>query len=310
MNSTFPTPVQPSLNYFLTHKEGLEHNLRHLILTLAKSCKYISYALQTSDTGLAGSTNQFGEDQVKMDVISDRLLREALCENDLACCYISEEQPEQVDVGEGDYTVVFDPLDGSSLVDANFAIGTIIGIYKGDGVIGKTPREQVAAMYVLYGPRTLLVYTAGNGTHEFILDDVGEFNLLREHIKVDPDAKNYSPGNLRAVTDNTNYKALMNYWLDNTYTMRYSGCMVADIHHIFTKGQGIFTNIGGNKYPNGKLRLLFEVGPFAMLMEQAGGVCSNGTINTLDETIVEIDQRTQAIIGSKNEVNNAIEMLN
>jgi len=76
-------------------------------------------------------------------------------------------------------------------------------------------------------------------------------------------ATHYSPGNLRAVTDNSSYRMLMNHWLDNAYTMRYSGCMVADIHHVFTKGQGIFTNIGGNKYPNGKLRLVFEVGPFA-----------------------------------------------
>jgi len=182
MNSSCSIPSQPSLNYFLTHTEQIDHKLRHLMLALARSCKYISYSLQTSDTGLAGSTNQFGEDQVKMDVLSDELLRKALCENDLACCYISEEQPEPVDVGEGDYTVVFDPLDGSSLVDANFAIGTIIGIYKGNGVIGKTPREQVAAMYVLYGPRTLLVCTTGSGTHEFILDDVGEFNLLRNSL--------------------------------------------------------------------------------------------------------------------------------
>jgi fructose-1,6-bisphosphatase I len=85
--------------------------------------------------------------------------------------------------------------------------------------------------------------------------------------------------------------------------------MVADIHHIFAKGQGIFTNIGGNKYPNGKLRLVFEVGPFAMLMEQAGGKCSNGSVDTLDEVITEIDQRTQTIIGSSNEVERVVDII-
>jgi len=297
-----PIPERTSLNYHLFHKAKVQHELRHLIVDLSRAAKYISYAIQTTDTGLAGQKNQFGEEQVKLDVLSDDILRQHLCESNLVCCYISEEQNDVIELEpDAPYSVVFDPLDGSSLVETNFAIGTIIGIYEGD-VIGKTPREQVAALYVLYGPRTVLVYSTGDGVHEFLLNDVGEYVLLREYIGVGDDAKNYSPGNLRAINDNAAYKQAMMQWLDDEKTLRYSGCMVADIHHILSKGQGIFTNVGGSKYPEGKLRLVFECGPFAYLMEQAGGVSSDGKNSILDKKINDIDERTPLIIGSKNEV--------
>ncbi len=301
-------PARPSLSWHLRNHSKADDNLRHLIVDVSRACKYISYAIQTSDTGLSGSENAFGEKQLALDVLADEIVREYICESGTVASYISEEQPDVVELDkDGTYTIVFDPLDGSSLVDANFSIGSIFGVYKGNDVIGKTPREQVAAFYVLYGPRTVLTYSlgGGKGVHSFILNDVGEYMLLEEHIGVGDDAKNYSPGNLRALTTNEKYKQAMKLWMDEEKTLRYSGCMVADIHHIFAKGQGVFCNVGGgpdSKYPNGKLRHAFECGPFAFLMEEAGGTSTDGSIKTLDIPIEGVDQRTQIIIGSTREV--------
>lgn len=312
--STCTVPEVISLNYHLLQKSKCAHELRHVIIDISRASKYISYAIQTTDAGLHATksltSNSSGEDQLKLDVLSDDLLKQALCESGLVRSFASEEQEMIVELtDDAPYSVVFDPLDGSSLVDANFSIGTIVGIYKGD-FIGKTPREQVAALYVLYGPRTILVYSTGDGVHEFLLNDVGEFVLLREFMGVADDTKNYSPGNLRAIADNDGYKTVMQHWLDEQKTLRYSGCMVADIHHIFAKGQGIFTNVGGSKYPEGKLRLAFECGPFAYLMEQAGGSATNGTSPILDVKITDIHQRTPLIIGSTNEVKHVEAVLN
>ncbi len=310
-----PVPKKPSLNWHLRNFTNADDDLRHLIMDLSRACKYISYAIQTTEAGLAGTTNEFGEKQLKLDVLSDQLIRDSLCENGKVCNYISEEQSDVIELdSDGVYTVVFDPLDGSSLVDANFSIGTIFGIYKSNDIIGTTPRQQVAALYVLYGPRTILVYSLGNGkgVHEFILNDVGEFMLLRDHLGVCDTAKNFSPGNLRAIATNDGYKNAMMRWLDEEKTLRYSGCMVADIHHIFSKGQGIFSNIGGgpqSKYPDGKLRHVFECGPFAFLMNEAGGSASDGSLNILDKKITSIDQRTPLIIGSTDEVERTVSIL-
>jgi len=304
------TPERISLNYHLFQSAKADDDLRHLIVDISRAAKYISYAIQTSEAGLSGGTNTSGEEQLKLDVLSDDIVRQHLCESNLVACYASEEQEEVIELSKtAPYTVVFDPLDGSSLVEANFAIGSIFGIYKGKGCIGKKPREQVAALYIVYGPRTLLVYSCGKGVHAFILNDVGEFILFREHLGIADDAKNYSPGNLRAITDNEKYDSVLHDWLKRALTLRYSGCMVADVHHILSKGQGVFSNVGGNKYPKGKLRLVFECGPFSYIIEQAGGASSDGTRSILDKKIEDIHQRTPLVIGSKNEVASVVKSL-
>ncbi len=300
-----------SLNAHLYHVSKVHDDLRHLILDVARAAKYIQFAIRTTEAGLAGSKNHFGEEQIKLDVLSDEIISAHLRESKLVCSYISEEEKNVVELDkDAPYSVVFDPLDGSSLVDVNFAVGSIFGIYQGSNVIGRCSRELKAALYIVYGPRTLLVYSAGNGVHEFILNDVGEFVLLREFLGIADDAKNYSPGNLAAIADNAGYKAVLDSWLTNgKMTLRYSGCMAADVHHVISKGQGVFCNVGGSKYPQGKLRLVFECGPFAYLAEQAGGAASDGVQAILDKQITEIDQRTPLIIGSKNEVARVCELL-
>ncbi len=302
-------PSRLSLNAHI-RKAGAPDQLRHLLLDVARATKYIQRAIRTTETGLAGSKNTSGEEQLTLDIVSNRIVEEELCDSKLVCAYASEEEEGvQELVPDAPYFVAFDPLDGSSLVDANLAIGSVFGVYEGGAIMGKTPREQVAALYVLYGPRTTLVYSVGKGAHSFYLNDVGEFLLLEENLRVGDQVKSYAPGNLRAVTDTPNYRAMMNMWLDEAVTLRYSGGLVPDVHHILFKKGGIFTNIGGSKYPKGKLRLLYECGPLAYILENAGGGSSDGEQSVLDVTITEVDQRTPLIIGSKEEVSRVAKVL-
>lgn len=304
-----PPSEPPSLDEHL-RAASVADDVRRLLLAIARSAKHIQYALRTTGAALAGTRNPFGEEQLTLDVLSDAIIRRHLGETKLVSACASEEHPEPMDMQpHAPFIVVYDPLDGSSLVDANFSIGSIFGVYPASVLLSQTPRAQVGALYVLYGPRTVLVYSTGNGVHEFLLDEVGEFILQRECIGVDSVAKNFSPGNLRAVNDNSAYRALVDRWLVRALTLRYSGCMVADIHHILCKGQGVFTNIGGSSYPDGKLRLLFECGPFAYILEQAGGRASNGTEAILDVPIRSFDQRTPIILGSAQEVEYACKAL-
>ncbi len=309
--SSCPIPSRISLNNHL-YQSGVPDELRHLINDIARAGKYIHSAIRTTDLGLAGSSNTFGEEQLKLDVLSNTIVKDALCESRLVCCYASEEESSAMTELRTDapFTVVFDPLDGSSLLDCNLAIGSIFGIYESKGkLMGKSPRDQVAALYLVYGPRTILVYGTGKGVHAFYLNEVGEFTLLQNNLTIKDEVKTYAPGNLRAVVDTPSYRAMMNLWLDEGLTLRYSGGMVPDIHHMLIKGAGIFTNIGGSKYPHGKLRLLYECGPFAYLMELAGGASSDGTQSILDVKITDLDQRTPIIIGAKKEVKRVSKIL-
>ncbi len=310
INYSCTLPSRVSLNQHL-FTSGTPDKLRHLINDIARAGKYVENAIRTTDLGLAGSSNTFGEEQLKLDVLSNKIIKEQLCESRLVANFCSEEESEQLMelVPDAPFTLVYDPLDGSSLVDCNLAIGSIFGIYEAGSPIGKTPRDQVAALYLVYGPRTILVYSTGRGVHAFFLNEVGEFVLLQKNLTMTDEVKTYAPGNLRAVVDTPNYRKMMNIWMDEAHTLRYSGGMVPDIHHMLIKGAGIFTNIGGSKYPKGKLRLLFECGPFAYIMEQAGGAASDGTQSVLDVIIEDLDQRTPLIIGAKNEVKRVAEVL-
>ncbi len=302
-------PKRSTLNWHLRTKAKVPDALRHLLVDISRAGRDIRYAIQTSAGGLSGGSNQFGEAQLKLDILADELMENYLRESGTVACYCSEEHDGIVEMDtSAPYSVVFDPLDGSSLVDANFAIGSIFGIYAGSEIIGKTPREHVAAGYILYGPRTLFVYSTGDGVHAFLLSDIGEFIVMQEYLGIADVAKNFSPGNLSAIHDNPGYRKALDHWLE-TMTLRYSGCMVADIHHILTKGQGIFANVGGKKYPQGKLRMVFECGPFAYLVEQAGGASSDGSISLLDKKLTACDQRSPMIVGSKEEVEVVVKLL-
>ena len=301
-----------SLNEHLYTHGKINDALRHLILHIATAAKYVHSAIRTTEAGLAGSRNLSGDDQIKLDVLSNDIIEQHLRESHLVATYISEEKQDVIELqSKAPYSVVFDPLDGSSLADVNFAIGSIFGIYEGDEILGRKPKEQVAALYTIYGPRTLLVYATRNGVHEFILNEVGEFMELRQFVGVADIAKTYSPGNLLGLmNEDARSKAVMDAWLGDKMNLRYSGCMVADVHHIFSKGQGVFAYAASKKNPEGKLRLVFECGPFAHLMQQAGGSASDGKQSILEKTITDIDQRTPIIIGSTKEVERVSSLLN
>ena len=310
MTDHCPISERQSLNSHLYHHAKAPDDLRHLIVDISRAAKYISYAIKTTEFGLSGTVNQFGEEQQKLDVMSDDIVRHFLCESNVVNSYVSEEQEEVIDLELRDapYAVVFDPLDGSSLIESNFAIGSIFGIYETKEILGMKPKEQVAALYIIYGPRTLLVYSTGKGVHTFILNDLGEFILLEENMGVADEAKNFAPGNLQSSNENEKYQKVVYSW-DERLKLRYSGCMVADVHHILSKGQGIFAYPGSPSKPKGKLRLPFECGPFAYIMEQAGGAASDGKQPIMEKAIESIDQRTPIIIGSKKEVDKVVKML-
>lgn len=275
------------------------------MIVIARAAKYVHHAMQTGDLGLAGTSNMYGEAQLALDILSNRIFIKELQDSYQTCCLASEEMEEEYITQEekkGNYYVVFDPLDGSSLVDANFSIGSIFGIYEGREITGRKGDEMVASMCIVYGPRVTLLYTTKNGVHEFILNAVGEFVLTKEGIKVKKEAKSFAPGNLCAMSSDTKYAKIVKEWMNEKCSLRYSGGMVPDINHILMKGQGVFAYPGHEDAPDGKLRLLYECAPMALLMEQAGGKASNGRERILDLEIQKLDQRTPIFIGSENEV--------
>lgn len=284
-------------------KSGCEANLARLIGEIIPAAvKKIKGAIERQDGELAGSQNVYGEKQLALDVQANEIVLDELKKSGLIGFAASEELENFLEFPSSGYSVVFDPLDGSSLVDVNFAVGSIFGIYTAGNSVGKTGDDQIAAAFAVYGPRTTLILTVKKGTHEFRLADDGNFYLTRENLRVAEDSKYFAPGNLRAAAEREDYLKLTNEWIKNGLTLRYSGGMVPDLNHILLKGNGIFTYPGYSKAPEGKLRLLFECNPMALLMEQAGGAATDGHQRILSKKITELHQRTPIYIGSKGTV--------
>ncbi len=287
---------------FLESKKT-EIGLAELIVSLSDACKIIGAELRESQHSKhLGTLNATGDDQIAMDIRSDAIIAEHMRNCPYVFMFGGEEmaEPEKVNA-DGKYFVFCDPLDGSSLADVNFSVGTIAGIYEGE-VLGKADLRSVmvAALYAVYGPKTTLVLTVKKGVHEFMLIN-GEWTLIEESLKVG-EAKYFACGNLRACVERADYLKLIEDFILNKYTLRYSGGMVPDINHILHKGGGIFTYPGMPSSPNGKLRLLFECAPMSLIMEEAGGASSNGRVPVLDLEIKDYEERTPIFIGSKSEV--------
>lgn len=283
-------------------KKGAPLELAELVVELARAIEEISQTIIHESTGKAGTMNSFGEEQIAMDVEADAILARTLSTNPYVATYCSEELDAlQVVNPANKYSVFHDPLDGSSLFDVNFSVGTIVGIYEGAEVLGRTPREQVAALYAVYGPRTTLVLSVGQGVHEFLLTEDG-WTLQTEHFEMKGTKKYFAPGNLRATTEREDYLKLVTQFIQEKYTLRYSGGMVPDVNHMLKKGSGIFMYPGMPSAPDGKLRVLYECGPMAYLVEQAGGASSTGSESVLDLTITGLTQRTPIFLGTPEEV--------
>ncbi len=284
-------------------RNNIEMGLASIIYEIGVASKYIVNAMRTGDLGLAGTSNLYGEEQLALDVLADEIIKDRLDHTGQVKCFASEEMDNILIFerkGPKQYSVAVDPLDGSSLVDVNLSVGTIVGIYKGDDFF-QIGRNLVGAMFVVYGPRTTLVYSAGKGVHEFTLNTLGEFVLTRENIMLKDSKKIYSPGGLRSQYLQP-HKSFIGFLEENDYKLRYSGGFVPDINQILLKGGGLFTYPATVKAHSGKLRLLFELNPMAFLIENAGGYASNGNMPILDIKPEKIDQREPVYIGSRAEV--------
>jgi len=188
-------------------------------------------------------------------------------------------------------------------VDTNLAIGTIIGIHNGT-MYGKGRDTMVAALYITYGPLITMVYSAGKGTHEFVLNREGEYVLSQENIRLKEKGDIYSLGGLRKEWTAA-HRRFVEYLDDAGYKLRYSGGFVPDINQVLIKNGGVFTYPALQKSPQGKLRLLFELLPMAFLIEQAGGEATDGRQPILDIPVENIGQRSPIYIGSRFEVEKA-----
>lgn len=301
-------------NHFLRER-GVTNEVRSLLYHMARSAKYINFSLRAGNTGKSATFNETGDQQVDMDLLSDRIIYDEIVKSELVSEIVSEERDsiEKIDAPRGNFLVAYDPLDGSSLVEADMAIGTIFGIWDKDSFIGTTAREgMLAACYAIYGPQVRLVIAIkGKGTHEFEMNDVGEFVLTREDIQIKEGlSKYFAPGNLKCSQDNERYFELVSTWIKGCRTLRYSGCMIPDIHHILAKGEGIFTYPSDSERPEGKLRVLYECAPFSLVMEEAGGASWNQDGEPILDTVVtDCHQKTPIFCGTKQDVKTSIEFL-
>jgi fructose-1,6-bisphosphatase I len=296
------------------------YDLSAIMSRIALAGKLISRRLSRAGLmedvlGFTGETNIQGESVKKMDTYANEVFISVFKQSGLVCRLASEEMDKPFYITEncpiGRYTLLYDPIDGSSNVDINLNVGSIFAIrqQEGEDLDGEATdllqngSKQIAAGYILYGPATVLVYTMGNGVHSFFLDpSLGEFILAQENIKIPDHGSVYSvnEGNFWQWNDSfRNYTRYVHR--QEGYTGRYSGALVGDIHRILMQG-GVFLYPGTTDQPEGKLRLLYETAPLAFIIEQAGGKASDGINPILDIIPSKIHYRTPAILGSKNEV--------
>jgi fructose-1,6-bisphosphatase I len=272
--------------------------------------------------GTVGSENVQGEQQQKLDVIANEVLLRTLGGREGVAIVASEENEEPVilrsdDSSERKYCVLFDPLDGSSNLDVCGAVGTIFSILGKDRRSPKAAdsllqpgTRQIAAGYVLYGSSTVFVLTMGNGVDMFVLDPAyGAFIRVAQGVQIPQTNKCYSVNEGNRLSFPQGYQNYLSWAQEHGYSSRYVGAMVADVHRILLKG-GVFMYPPTQKAPNGKLRLMYEANPMAMLVEQAGGkAMSAPDQRILDVQPTDIHQRVPVVLGSAQEVEQVIEHL-
>lgn len=319
-----------SLHQYLAREEslhGLDPVLSRLIVSVSEACKEISFKVRNGALagvlGLAGTENVQGEDQKKLDVISNDIFVDAVARSGSVCGMVSEEIDHVMSVPEelplGPYLICFDPLDGSSNIDINVSIGSIFSVLPAvrpkrvaaDEDFLMSGRNQVAAGYCMYGPQTQLVLTFGRGVVLFTLDPTtGTFLLTQENVSVAREAKEFAIN----CSNMRHWEAPVKRYIaellegktgvrGKDFNMRWIAAMVAEVHRILQRG-GIFM------YPRdhrdlskpGKLRLMYEANPMAMLMENAGGAATTGRMPILDVVPQKIHERVAVFLGAADEV--------
>jgi len=267
--------------------------------TIQKVAFKIDNAIKTEDLGYSDSENSSGEDQLKLDVHSDLIIEEAFKDVSSVKALVSEEKEGVLEISDtGTYTVCYDPLDGSSLVDVNLSVGSIFGIYEGE----LQGENLVASAYVVYGPRVELVIATREGKPTLYRLLGGEFKQI-DTISMNEKGKLNASGATQMNWSST-HKSFIDSLFQEGYRLRYSGGMVPDLHQIMLKGGGLFSYPGTTDKPHGKLRQLFEVIPFALMYEQAGGEAIDEKGERLLELIPSHPHDTSpCFFGSKYEIN-------
>ncbi len=305
--------------------------LRLLIEVVARACKRIAISVNKGALGevlgSASSENVQGEVQKKLDIISNEVLIEANEWGGHLAAMASEEM-DTIHVvpnryPQGEYLLLFDPLDGSSNIDVNVSIGTIFSVLRkvnnqrgvSEEDFLQPGKQQAAAGYCVYGPQTTLVLTLGEGVMVFTLDrEQGSFVLTQEDLRIPEDTREFAIN----MSNQRHWAAPVSRYIDEClagkdgprgkdFNMRWVASMVADVHRIMTRG-GVFLYPWDKREPDkpGKLRLMYEANPMAFLVEQAGGAASNGRQRIMDITPAKLHERVSVILGSKNEVQRAV----
>ena len=304
---------------------GATGELSKLLHDLSLAAKVISLEVNKAGLvdiiGFTGDNNVHGEQVKKLDMLAHEMLIKAMDHGGHLCIMASEEEEDIIQIPQkfniGKYVLLFDPLDGSSNIDANISIGTIFSIYRrvspGDGPgtmkdCLQAGINQVAAGYVIYGSSTMLVYTAGAGVHGFTLDPAfGEFLLSHPNIQTPKKSKIYSINEGNYLYWHPGLKKYIKYLQEEDkatnrpFSSRYIGSMVADIHRNLLYG-GIFMYPADSRNPNGKLRLQYECNPMAFIVEQAGGRATNGKKRIMEIEPDKLHQRCPIFIGSEEDV--------
>lgn len=297
-----------------------------VIPALLESITEIGKALRKSHhVALAGSANVFGDDQLNVDVTSENLVRDALAKCPSVATASSEEDPTEKPAGVNvspsksgeQYTVAFDPLDGSSIIGPNWSVGTIIGIWDGKSALHLPPSEkQIGSILGVYGPRTTAIVALRiTGTEgiclELGLGDNGaqDVQVIRDNVQLAEapfKTRYFAPANLRATAESEQYLRLVNSYMEQKYTLRYSGGLVPDVVHALVKGHGIYLSpvTGASK---AKLRRLYELYPVALIVECAGGkaIDPEDGSDILSRALEGLDERAGLVCGTSEEVDNA-----
>lgn len=316
------TNITTLTDYLAQHSQSA--NINHVIGDISRVAIQINRLLRQGALadiqGEAGNQNVQGEEQKKLDVIANDLLMDALTQNTACAGVASEEMDNAVAANAGGaLLVLFDPLDGSSNIDINMPVGTIFSIlpYNNQGHSAtdadflQAGTAQLAAGYVLYGTSTVMALTLGNGVAMFSLDtQSNQFVLIQQNISIDADTKEYAVN----ASNYRHWLPAMQRYVDELvagktgargkdYNMRWVAAMVGDVHRILCRG-GVFSYPFDTKDPNkaGKLRLMYEANPMALLIEQAGGKATDATQRILSITPTSIHQRVPVVLGAKNEV--------
>ncbi|MBW4475668.1 MAG: class 1 fructose-bisphosphatase [Tolypothrix brevis GSE-NOS-MK-07-07A] len=314
--TTLSRHVLQQFESFSPQAQDLSALMNRIALAGKLVARRLSHAgLMEGVLGFTGDVNVQGESVQKMDMYANDVFISVFKQSGLVCRLASEEMekpyyiPENCPIGR--YTLLYDPIDGSSNTDTNLSLGSIFAIrqQEGDDLDGEAKdlltdgRKQIAAGYILYGPSTMLVYTIGKGVHSFTLDSsLGEFILTEENIQIPAHGSVYSVNEGNFWQWDESIREYIRYvHRTEGYTARYSGAMVSDIHRILVQG-GVFLYPGILPKPEGKLRLLYESAPLAFVIEQAGGRATTGLVDILDIVPKKLHQRTPLIIGSKKDV--------